>query len=95
MIGWDLKDGYHHVLIHTEFRDYLGFKIAIDGQNIYYRYVVGPFGLRDLPFLFSKIFRVLIKRWRGLGLKVIKFLDDFSMFFSHNLFKSRISMTTI
>ena len=76
MIGWDLRDGYHHILIHPEFRDYLGFKIILDGKETILRYVIGPFGLRDLPFLFSKIFRVLIKRWRGLGLKCIMFLDD-------------------
>ena len=58
MIGWDLRDGYHHILIHPEFRDYLGFKIFMDGKETYCRYVVGPFGLRDLPWLFSKIFRV-------------------------------------
>ena len=76
MIGWDLRDGYNHIMIHPNFRTYLGFKISLDGKMTYCRYVVGPFGLRDLPWLFSKIFRVLIKRWRGLGLKAIMFLDD-------------------
>ena len=73
MTGWDLRDGYHHILINEKFREYLGFKLTLDGKNVYCRYKVGPFGLRDLPWLFSKFFRVLVKRWRGLGLKTINF----------------------
>ena len=84
MTGWDLKDGYHHILINEKFREYLGFKLTLEGKIVYCRYKVGPFGLRDLPWLFSKIFRVLVKRWRGLGLKTIKFLDD-GINFSNNV----------
>ena len=76
MFKWDLKDGYHQILIHPEFRKYLGFKLKIKGKEIFCQYAVGPFGLRDLPYLFTKIFRVLVRHWRSLGLSAIKFLDD-------------------
>ena len=76
MIKWDLKNGYHLIKIHKKFRKYLGFKIFVDGKIIYGQYKVGPFGLRDLPYLFTKVFRVLVRHWRCTGLSVVKFLDD-------------------
>ena len=76
MIKWDLKNGYHLIKIHKDFRKYLGFKIEHEGKIIYGCYLVGPFGLRDLPYLFTKIFRPLVRHWRSVGLAVVKFLDD-------------------
>ena len=76
MFKWDLKDGYHQLLIHPEFKKYLGFKIRLKGKETFCQYTVGPFGLRDLPYLYTKIFRVLVRHWRSLGLSAIKFLDD-------------------
>ena len=76
MIKWDLKNGYHLIKIHPEFRKYLGFKFTHEGKTKYAQYTVGPFGLKDLPYLFTKIFRVLVRHWRSCGLSVVKFLDD-------------------
>ena len=76
MFTWDLKDGYHQIRIHKDFRKFLGFQFEHEGKIIYCQYLVGPFGLRDLPFLFTKIFRVLVRHWRLSGLYAIKFLDD-------------------
>ena len=83
MFKWDLKDGYHQIRIRKSFQKYLGFKIERDGETIYYQYLVGPFGLRDLPFLFTKVFRVLVCHWRMSGLYALKFLDD-GICFSEN-----------
>ena len=80
MFNYDLKDGYHHLLIHPEFRDYLGFKLIIDGKLTFCRYVVGCFGLADLPFIYTKIYRPLLTHWRSLGIQGIKFLDDGGFF---------------
>ena len=76
LIQWDLKDGYHQIKISEEFQKYLGFKINYKGEIIYCQYTVGPFGLRDLPYVYTKIFCVLVRHWRQIGLLVIKFLDD-------------------
>ena len=76
MFSWDLKNGYHLVKIHEDFQKYLGFKFSHKGESFYAVYTVGLFGLCDLPFLFTKIFRVLVRHWRSIGLSVIKFLDD-------------------
>ena len=76
LFKWDLKDGYHQVLINKDFKTYLGFKINVKGKDIYCQYKVGPFGLRHLPYLYTKILKVLVRHWRSLGLAAIKFLDD-------------------
>ena len=76
MFKWDLKDGYHQIRVHKDFKKYLGFKIEHEGKVKYGYYTVFPFGLRDIPYLFTKIFRVLIRHWRGSGLLCLKFLDD-------------------
>ena len=80
MFSYDLKDGYHHLLIHPEFRDYLGFKLMWNGKLTYFRYVVGCFGLADLPFIYTKIYRPLVAHWRSFGIPIIKFLDDGGFF---------------
>ena len=76
LFSFDMKDGYHHLLIHPDFRDYLGFKFVRDGRVVYARYVVAPFGLRDIPFLFTKILRPLVGHWRRKGIKICLYLDD-------------------
>ena len=76
MINFDLKDGYNQILIHKDFRKYLSFQFEYKGKVIYARYVCGCFGLKDLPYVFTKIFRPLIKHWRACGIPVVQFLDD-------------------
>ena len=80
MFSYDLKDGYHHILIRPDFRDYLGFKLILNGKLTYCRYVVGCFGLADLPFIFTKIYRPLVAHWRSTGIQGVKFLDDGGFF---------------
>ena len=76
IFSFDMKDGYHHLLIHESFRDYLGFRFTVDGETFYARYLVCPFGLRDVPFLFTKVLRPLVSHWRRLGIEICLFLDD-------------------
>ena len=80
MYNFDLRDGYHHLMIHPDFQTYLGFCICLDGVPTYCCYVVGCFGLADLPFLFSKVYRPLVRHWRSLSIPGIMFLDDGGFF---------------
>ena len=89
MFNYDLKDGYHHLLIHPDFRDFLGFKLMINGKLTYCRYVVGCFGLADLPWIFTKVYRPLVAHWRSLGIKGVKFLDDGAFFNDDEIFYMR------
>ena len=76
MIAYDLKDGYNQLLMHKEFRKYLSFQFQYKGKTVYARYLCGPFGLKDLPYVFTKLFRPLIKHWRACGIPVVQYLDD-------------------
>ena len=76
MFSFDLKAGYHHVDIHEEYWQYLGFAWDNEGAPKYYVFVVLPFGLATVCYLFTKLLRPLTKYWRGQGLRVIIYLDD-------------------
>lgn len=76
MIKFDLKSGYHHVDIHSEFQKYLDFSWEIDGKNRYFEFTVLPFGLSSAGYIFTKIVRVLVKYWRSLCIPVVVYLDD-------------------
>lgn len=74
MFKFDIHSAYHHVDIFEAHTQYLGFAWKIDGKIKYFRFVVLPFGIRTAPFLFSKITRALVKKWRRK--RVIMYLDD-------------------
>ena len=80
MFSYDLRDGFYHLLIHPEFRDFLGFKIVLNGKMTYCRFVSGFLGLADIPWIFTKIYRPLVAHWRSMGIPGVKFLDDGGFF---------------
>ena len=73
---FDLHAGYHHIDIFSPHTDYLGFSWELNGTKKYFKFSVLPFGLSSACNIFSKFLRPLVKRWRGLGIKVIMYLDD-------------------
>lgn len=56
MITLDIKNGFHHILVHKDYRDYLGFK----WKKHYFRWSVLPFGLSCSPYFFGKILRPVV-----------------------------------
>ena len=76
LFTFDMKDGYHHLGIEESFRDYLGFSFVEDGKTYYARFLVAPFGLKDVPYLFTKVLRPLVSHWRRLGIEICLYLDD-------------------
>ena len=73
LVTVDVKNGFYHVSIHEDFRDYLG----IYFEGVYYRWAVLPFGLNCSPYFFNKVLRPVIEHLRSLGLRVTVFVDDF------------------
>ena len=73
---FDLKSGYHHIAIHPADTKYLGFAWDFDGKTKHYQFLVLPFGLASASFIFTKMLRPLIKKWRGSGIRSIVYLDD-------------------
>lgn len=72
MITVDLKDGFHHVAIHPDFRQFLGFQWR--GQ--YYVWNVCPFGLSSSPYYFNKLIRAVVTHLRSEHLRVNFWVDD-------------------
>ena len=73
---FDLKSGYHHVEIFSDHRQYLGFFWNFGSVVKYFVFTVLPFGLSSAPYIFSTLVRSLVNYWRGLGRRVVTFLDN-------------------
>ena len=76
MFTFDLKSGYHHVDIHEDSQTYLGFTWGEGVTRKFYVFHVLPFGLASVCYVFTKLLRPLVKRWRSLGLHIILYIDD-------------------
>jgi hypothetical protein len=76
MFKFDLKSGYHHVDIHPSHRKFLGFSWFLNGKVSYFRFACLPFGLSSAPYIFTKVVRPLVKKWRSEGKAIVVFLDD-------------------
>ena len=76
MFSFDIKSGYHHVLIFPPHQTFLGFSWFYQGKVRYFCFRVLPFGLCSAPFVFTKIFRPLVAYWRRDGIHIVVYLDD-------------------
>ena len=74
--NFDLKSGYHHVDIHSDYQKFLGFAWDFGQGTRFFEFTVLPFGLSTAGYIFTKILRCLVKHWRELGFKIILYLDD-------------------
>jgi hypothetical protein len=41
-----------------------------------------PFGLATACFVFTKVLKQLVQRWRSMGIRLIPYIDDFIFFTS-------------
>ena len=73
---FDLKSGYHHVDIHEECWAYLGIEWGDNSTRRWYVFRVLPFGLSTACYVFTKLLRPLVKRWRSMGLRCVVYIDD-------------------
>ena len=74
---FDLVSGYHHIDINPEHFKFLGFQwIFEDGCVRNFQFLVLVFGLSTACYLFTKILKPLLKRWRLLGYRIAIYLDD-------------------
>lgn len=74
---FDLKSGYHHISIQEQDRTFLGFSWTYgNGLTKFYQFLVLPFGLASACYVFTKVLKPLIKKWRKNGIKITLYLDD-------------------
>lgn len=77
MFTFDLKSGYHHVEIFEDHRKYLSFSWKFSNGSVrYFQFCVLPFGLSSAPYLFTKLLKPLVKKWRSEGFTIVVYLDD-------------------
>lgn len=76
MFKFDIHSAYHHIDIYEPHTEYLGFSWVVHGVRKYYKFLVLPFGLSTACYLYTKLTRPLIKKWRGEGKQVVMYLDD-------------------
>ena len=89
-VSLDLKDAYLHVPVHPQSRRLLGFKF-LDKTNVY---KVLPFGLKDSPWVFSRIVATVIAHLRLQGIRIFYYLDDWLLVAeSHSLLHSHLQAT--
>ena len=72
MITVDLKDGFHHIPVHDDYRSFLGFK----WKNKYYVWNVLPFGLNVSPYFFNKTVRCVTQFLRTNNIRINFWVDD-------------------
>ena len=68
----DLRDAYHHVPIHKDFRKYLTF---LWGEKLF-QFSALPFGLSIAPAIFTGMSNPAHAELRRLGISAIVYLDD-------------------
>ena len=77
MFTFDLKSGYHHVEIFPEHGKYLPFAWTFSsGHTRFFQFSVLPFGLSSAPYLFTKLLKPLVKKWRSEAKSIVVYLDD-------------------
>ena len=76
MIKFDIHSAYHHISVRESQTGMLGFSWQINGQTIYFKFLVLPFGMSCAPYIYTKLTRPLIKKWRSECKRVLMYLDD-------------------
>ena len=70
------KSGYHHMDIHVHPQADLGFSWGDGVHWKFFSFHVLPFGQATACYVFTKLLRPLVKRWRAMGIWVILYSDD-------------------
>ena len=53
----------------------MGFQWKHEGKDKYFVFNVLPFGVSVAAYIFSKVTRVLINKWRNQGIRIVMYLD--------------------
>ncbi len=76
MFSFDFHKAFYHVDIDKDFQKFFGFSFIYKGQVYYGYHTIAPFGLSTLPWLFTKLMKPWVKKWRAAGLHIFLYLDD-------------------
>ena len=76
LFAFDIRSAYHHVMIYPDHRTYLGFSWKSRDTVRYFVFNVLPFGISTAGYIFTKLLRIPVKKWRARGFRIVVFLDD-------------------
>ena len=76
LFGFDLKSACHFIEIYKDHKELLGFQWKHEGKDKYFVFNVLPFGVSVAAYIFTKVTRVLINKWRNQGIRIVMYLDD-------------------
>ena len=75
--SFDVESGFHHVSVVEHHQQLLGFSwLFPDGKRRFYNFRVLPFGLSSACYVFTKLMRPLVARWRSMGHVSLVYIDD-------------------
>ena len=69
----NIKNGYHHINIHEDYRTFLGFKF----EKSYYEFCALLFGLKLSCYAFIKTTRAVVTYIRKNNIRCISYVNDF------------------
>ena len=67
LLSFDIRSAYHHCMVFTGHRTFLGFSWQVDGKTKYFVFNVLPFGISTAGFILTKLLKVPLKKWRSKG----------------------------
>ena len=75
---FDIINTYHHIYVDVfpDHKKYLGFSWNFHGQMVLLVINVLTFGFTSVSYIFTKLTRPLIKKWRREGKTILMYLDD-------------------
>ena len=69
----DLSNAFYHIDMDESSKKYLGF----EWLGKFYQYNSMPQGIHSAPFIFTAVTHPVVQSWREIGIRVLKYLDDF------------------
>ena len=67
LFTFDIRSAYHHCMIFLEHRTYLGFSWIFEGELRYFVFNVLTFRISTAGYIFTKLLKVPLKKWRPEG----------------------------
>lgn len=73
LMGWDIKDAYHHVPLREGDKPFFAFQCL----GRVFQCNTMPFGLKVAPYIWTKVCRPVVQQLRQEGFRLIVYVDDF------------------
>jgi hypothetical protein len=68
---------YFKCFFHTEIAEESKCFLGFEWLGEYYLFNSLPMGIHEAPFVFTEITKPVVRHWRNLGIRVLKYMDDF------------------